>query len=61
MKRLTGWAVVIMGTALAMAQQPPQQPAAPPAGRGGRGAPPIQPKAEELAQIRAKSERSKLS
>ena len=38
---------------MAMAQQPA---AAPPAGRGGRGAPPIQPKAEELAQIRAKSE-----
>jgi hypothetical protein len=38
---------------MAVAQQPPQ---AAPAGRGGRGAPPIQPKAEELAQIREKSE-----
>ena len=30
--------------------------ATPPPERGGRGAPAIQPKAEELAQIRAKSE-----
>ncbi len=44
-----------MGAAIAVAQQPPR-PATAPAGRGGRGAPPIQPKAEELAQIRAKSE-----
>ena len=53
MNRLVGLAMVIFGTGLAVAQQP-QQPA--PAGRGGRGAPPIQPKAEELEQIRAKSE-----
>jgi hypothetical protein len=44
---------MILGAGLAVAQ-PPQQPA--PAGRGGRGAPAIQPKPEELAQIRAKSE-----
>lgn len=54
MKGLAGLAIVIFGAGLAAAQQP-QQPA-PAAGRGGRGAPPIQPKAEELAQIRAKSE-----
>ena len=54
MKRLTGLAAVILGVGLAVAQQP-QQPT-PAAGRGGREAPPIQPKAEELAQIRAKSE-----
>ena len=40
---------------MAMAQQPPAAGGAA-GGRGGRGAPPIQPKAEELAQIRAKSE-----
>jgi Putative esterase len=55
MKPLAGLAIVILGAGLAGAQQP-QQPAPAPAGRGGRGAPPIQPKAEELAQIRAKSE-----
>ena len=54
MNRLVGVAMVIFGTGLAFAQQPQQ--AAPPAGRGGRGAPPIQPKEEELAQIGAKSE-----
>jgi len=41
---------LIMATAWA---QPPQQP---PAGRGGRGTPAIQPKPEEFAAIRAKSE-----
>jgi len=44
---------LLAAAAAALAQAPPQQP---PAGRGGRGAPPIQPKPEELAQIRAKSE-----
>jgi hypothetical protein len=40
------------------AQQPPPAgtPPAPAAGRGGRGAPPIQPKPEELAQIKSKAE-----
>src|SRR5260370_19713424 len=45
--------MVIFGVGLAVGEQPQQRA---PAGRGGRGAPPIQPKAEELAQIRAKSE-----
>jgi pimeloyl-ACP methyl ester carboxylesterase len=50
MQRFAGLAVVFLGAGLAVAQQPA------PAGRGGRGAPPIQPKAEELAQLRVKSE-----
>ena len=54
MKRNTALLAWILGAGLAAAQQPQQAP--PTAGRGGRGAPPIQPKAEELAQIRAKSE-----
>jgi len=52
MKSKAGWAVLVLGAALAIGQQPPT----PAPGRGGRGAPPIQPKPEELAQIRAKSE-----
>jgi len=56
MKRLTVLTTVILGVGRAVAQQ--SAPPAPAAGRGGRGAPPIQPKAEELAQIRAKSERT---
>ena len=52
MKRLlVGLTIVIFGVGLAFAQQPAST-----TGRGGRGAPPIQPKTEELEQIRAKSE-----
>lgn len=51
MKRIAGLAVWILGAGLAAAQQPPQAAPAPVAGRGGRGAPPVQPKAEELAAI----------
>jgi hypothetical protein len=65
MKRFALLASAAFGAALLLlpltAQQPPA--AAPPAGgaaapgrAGGRGAPPIKPKAEELAQIKAKTE-----
>src|SRR5260370_8270560 len=47
--------MVIFGVGLAVGEQPQQRA---PAGRGGRGAPPIQPKAEGLAQMCAKSEQS---
>src|SRR5258708_27449286 len=39
-----------------IAQQPPAAAPGRAGGRGGRGAPPIQPKAEELSQIKTKTE-----
>src|SRR5438067_7738314 len=49
-------AAVLLATTFVLIPAPAQQPAAAPQGRGGRGAPPVQAKPEELAQIKAKTE-----
>jgi len=54
MQRWITIAIIALAAALA-AQQPPAQQA-PAKQRGGRGGPPIQPKPEELAQIKSKAE-----
>src|SRR2546430_523096 len=53
MIRPAGFLTLALAAGLALLTALAQQP---PAGRGGRGAPPIQPKPEELAKLKEKTE-----